>query len=509
VAQFQDRRRFPSTVFGASDLPYPVRTTGLELATNILVFGAVLAASLFLAWTVTRPGAPVGLKGFMLAGGAVAAAASSAYRLWLLKSPWLIFYPDRVEKRELTGWTVISRSDIEGIRAAGSDRGGAYFEIVPQQAGARGIRLRERLKKDPVIAHWLEGVRDLTAEAIAADKSAILADPRYGATEADRAARLDLAKTVAKVFLFACIALAVGLYIFPKPYIVTLPTSIAPLLIAAGLVWGFNGLVIWWGVDKARPTVGAAIFPLLGLSFSSAFSLHLIGAEPLIISAAVAGLAAGALIYSRLNTARRSGVAIAAAAFAGFAAFGVAAMTNVAFDPSPAHIFPVTVNNRTVSGSRSRSYNLWVGPWADQPGGEISVPSDYYDKVSLGQTVCLFRHRGAIGLNWFDVADCPAGLVPQEAQHAGPPPLAPPADPANPYPPEAARLGKEGQVGVRCLVGGDQTFTNCAVVSETPPGLGFGDAAVRKLNGMKFSGSRGPLKPGSQISTTVKFKLRA
>jgi hypothetical protein len=46
------------------------------------------------------------------------------------------------------------------------------------------------------------------------------------------------------------------------------------------------------------------------------------------------------------------------------------------------------------------------------------------------------------------------------------------------YPPDAARRGIDGRAILDCLGGLDGHFTDCAVVFETPPGEGFGKAAL-------------------------------
>src|SRR5579875_3481227 len=47
------------------------------------------------------------------------------------------------------------------------------------------------------------------------------------------------------------------------------------------------------------------------------------------------------------------------------------------------------------------------------------------------------------------------------------------------YPERAMRLGVSGEASVRCRVQNDGSLIDCAVVSETPPGFGFGVASTR------------------------------
>lgn len=47
------------------------------------------------------------------------------------------------------------------------------------------------------------------------------------------------------------------------------------------------------------------------------------------------------------------------------------------------------------------------------------------------------------------------------------------------YPPAARRAGKTGHVILACSVTGGGRLTECVVAEESPPGWGFGEAALR------------------------------
>jgi hypothetical protein len=290
------------------------------------------------------------------------------------------------------------------------------FEVVPNRSEIASVRLRQRLRDDdPAVARWFLGVRDLTAEAVAADKSAVLSDPRCGATEADRAKRLGYAKSVSLVFNLACLALAAWFYFYPKPYLAAWAAVIAAPLVGALIVWGSNGLILW-RASKARPAVTGSVAPALGVSFWSMLNLHLIGASPLIAAALALGLLAGAVAFVRLTTtARRWNAILGVVLIAALLGYGIPAQTNVALDRSPSQMFALRVLDKSVTGSRSRSYNLAVGPWSDQPGGDVSVPASFYDDIPVGGVVCFYRHVGGFNINWFEVDRCPAGVSPADS----------------------------------------------------------------------------------------------
>lgn len=505
---------FPSIPADTTGLPYAVRRRGLELA-YILMFSVMgLAIGAVTGWQAYRE--PSSVPPLFEAGFA-AWALGSVYILAMLPRPYLIFYPDRFEKRGLTGWRTVHRSDIVGIRPSGSDRTGAMFQVVEKQPGAQGVRLHEALRKDPIIARWFKGVHDLNAEAIAADKSALLNDPRYGATPAQREGRLKQAKTVAIAFNVVCVAIGVGIYFTSGYNQLRLAAAVLPPLAGVLLIRLFDGLIVWNASGKARPGIPGAWAPLFAVTIS-ALNLHILDERPLLIAATIGGVAVATIWMTRPSANSRWIALPATAVMAGLAAYGLIALCDVALDASKPQTFPLMVKDRDIRGSRNRSYNIYVDRWSDQPGGQVSVDSDYYARLSIGSTVCIFRRPGALGMAWFDVADCPAGIKPPPppriatatpstgpASSPRPRPARAPSDPF--YPQRAADLGKEGRAVVRCRVAEGPKLTDCHVLSETPPDFGFGDAAARRLTRPQLPIKPEALRGHTTVDIPVNFKL--
>jgi TonB family protein len=496
-------RGFPSAMRNTDGLPYGVRLEGWRLAGVIVGYGACLMITLMIpgvAWWRHDALDPWWIVPLFLAGAAVC-----AWRLWLLRTPDLILYPDRLEKRGLTGeWRVMSRSGIIGTRKAGGDRYGEMFEVVPSDPSECGVILRADIRSRPIVKRWFEGCRDLTAEDIARDRAAVLDDPRYGADQSERARRLKLAKGVVIAFSVACVGVAVWILFTDYDYAAHLVAATGAVIAGWGLVRLSNGLIVWIKA-KARPAAIACFAPAAAAAFK-ALDIHLISAAPLLMAAGACGVLAAVLYAVRKPGGWRS--ALGVAIFTGWGLYGVIVLTDVAPATGSAKVFARTVQDKFATGSRNRSYNLKLDAWDDQPGGGISVPVDFYDSVRVGSLVCVMRRHGALGFDWFEVHACPAGTpIPKPAL---PTPLAAASRPAPdaPYYPAAARdAGKEGKAVVRCKVYRDKYLTECRVLSETPPNLGFGAAALERLQEPGLSVPPGELKGRAVVDIPVNFKL--
>jgi hypothetical protein len=502
---------FPPVMADTSDLPHRVKSRGMELALAIVWICFGLIAGGFGVFILADPNQPP-----MLGAAFIAFGAAALFGLSRILTPYLVLYPDRLERRGLTGWRTLMRSEIQGVRSAGSDRGGALIEIVPRQLGSAAIILRKAVRKDPIVDRWLQDAPDLDALALAAETSAILADERYGATPAERKAHLDRAKQTAIGFSVVCLALAVGMFFVPGQYQAHLALAVIPVAIGAFIVHRSNGLFVWVATTKARPSLIAALAPAASAAFQS-MSIDTIG-DLLLWIAGGGGLAALAIWASIKGGAFQWRSAFGALFVSGIAIYGLGNLVNVAFAPPGVQTYPLLVNGKYTSGSRSTSYHLKVAAWADQPAGSVRVPSDYYYKVEKGSLVCIYRHKGGLGVDWYEVGDCqPGSQAPPEvqaqfeasrntaSQNSQPAaPIGP--SPAN-YPEAAWQAGKEGEARVKCDVAAGPRLTNCQVMSEDPPGLGFGAAALQRVMAPNSGVKLDELKGHDSVIVPVHFKL--
>jgi protein TonB len=102
-----------------------------------------------------------------------------------------------------------------------------------------------------------------------------------------------------------------------------------------------------------------------------------------------------------------------------------------------------------------------------------------------------------------------AGPAPAQAQAAADAASAAAAAPPLRYYPELAqKLGVEGDVTMACTATADGRLTSCTILSETPPGYGFGQTALDLAPSFKLNATAGgePVRPG-KVVVPLNFRL--
>lgn len=79
-------------------------------------------------------------------------------------------------------------------------------------------------------------------------------------------------------------------------------------------------------------------------------------------------------------------------------------------------------------------------------------------------------------------------------------------DLANLYPRGALERGISGHAVIECTVNADGMLDVCHVVSEDPPGQGFGDATLRLKSKFKMHDDAG-IAPGAKIMIPVSWSV--
>ncbi len=85
----------------------------------------------------------------------------------------------------------------------------------------------------------------------------------------------------------------------------------------------------------------------------------------------------------------------------------------------------------------------------------------------------------------------------------------PQAEPATPLPDvEVTAAANQGVVRLECRVNNNGTLRNCIILSETPPGQGFGEAALEGARRARVSPDTvDPDASGAKVRFTTRFRL--
>jgi hypothetical protein len=89
-------------------------------------------------------------------------------------------------------------------------------------------------------------------------------------------------------------------------------------------------------------------------------------------------------------------------------AYGAVTLGNRELDASEPVAHAAKVLGSHVSSGKTTSYYLVLGPWGPRKEAEdVDVGREYYERGSHRETVCVYLFRGAFGIRWFEVWDCP------------------------------------------------------------------------------------------------------
>jgi hypothetical protein len=417
MARLGTSETWPAITVNSTGLPYEVKQRDWHywLALSLGVLGGAALIG-FAAWLDLSRRPPM--------VGVVSIAAIGLFLLvvmYRMSRAALILYPDRIEQRPMFGsMRSLARPAIRGIEAVGQGGQSPKLRLMPIEGHNRAITFSPALMSDPVLQGWLDGVIDLTAEAYEASLAKILADPRYGPTPAARKRRLEIARRVVQGYAWTCAAIGAWAWIYPYPYYWAVSAASLAPLVAAPIIWASRGLIVLASDRKpAHPKIlAAAMPPVLSLIVRTSSDLNLLDPIPVILlSWALGSIISSplAIRYSRNHLMVPVSIVLIGA-FAGFYIYSVAGLLDVSLDRSAPEVFPVLVRSKSVSGSRSRTYNLDVSPWGADRIKLVSVSSGFYDRVQLGDMVCIRRHPGWLHMSWYVVRTCTLKVAP--APHA-------------------------------------------------------------------------------------------
>lgn len=302
------------------------------------------------------------------------------------------------------GERIMRRQDITGRRNIGQK----YVRLDMREG--RPLSMPLELFQQARIGTWLEEIPDAAEIAQAAFLEKIKADTSLGVDAESRVRALTRSRALATglqigavVIYFVsrftneyegwCVALLVAF-----PWIALAVVAMNPKLLRLGL-----------GKDDPRPTVATALlFPAVAL-FIICLDLDVlekVDVWPWAIIPAVF-LATATMVVSRQENGS-AGLRLACALVLGCGyGFSAALVADVMLDTAPSTRYATEVISHSITRGKYTHYYLDLAPWGPRTNGEhLSVSRATYDATSVGASVCMQLHPGALKLPWAGLGSC-------------------------------------------------------------------------------------------------------
>lgn len=378
----------------------------LRVAMSLLVVPFVVGG---VAWPLVAgrlPGSSPS-EGLMLIAVGGALAWLALFGLWTR----VVLEPAAIEIRTLGGTRRVDRSAILSCRVPGTQRHRDSV-ILNVKGEPRPVGTACPLATDAAFKAWFAGLPDASIEEALARQRHAAADPRLGATPAERVALGTRMRSTTRGLTLVALALGAWMVVANHPPAWTLPLLAALPLLAFALCHRWPALF-----SLATPPAGLRgdlggllVVPAVALGVHGWRDLTLLEPLQLLVPTLVAGASLAALaLASCVDLRGRPLMALVIAGLCGVIAAGGLALANAWYDGSPPTQQRVAVAERLKTGGRSPTRSLRL---ATQPNGLPSRVVRVRDAVwfdsAVGAEVCVVQHGGLFQWRWFDVtAACP------------------------------------------------------------------------------------------------------
>lgn len=149
--------------------------------------------------------------------------------------------------------------------------------------------------------------------------------------------------------------------------------------------------------------------PGLVLAMRAILDVHVLDWKPLLVGAAVGGLALVVAIVVGERPRKLWVLALLTPLISGYP-WGALSLANALLDRGAPEVFRVAVRGKHVSGGKHTSRNLELDPWGPvTERKDVAVGPRLYGAVSVGDRVCVALHPGALGVRWYVVLRCRDG----------------------------------------------------------------------------------------------------
>jgi len=304
------------------------------------------------------------------------------------------------------------RTDIEGRRLSPMQYGPPVIRLEPRRESlSRAMSMPQYLDTDAAFEAWMATIPDLDAAEVGESLDSLLDDPAIPGSRDEKLSDLVRARKIANWLTWVSLALLFWLWIYPHPYdlalvcAVVLPWAAVILVARGGPLYKF----IPERNDAAAGLFGPIALPGFALAIRALFDTQVFDWQNMLLAIVATLVVCTLILWFVMSELRDNAASVAAIAFfmAPYA-YGTATLANQQLDFSEPEHFEAKVMGSHISRGKSTEYYLELGPWGPRSEAEdVDVGRGFYERGSRQDTVCVYLYRGALGVRWFQVWDCP------------------------------------------------------------------------------------------------------
>jgi hypothetical protein len=303
------------------------------------------------------------------------------------------------------------REEFSGRRLFPMQYGPPVIKLYPRYSHGSVLTLPQYLKTDAEFDAWFAAIPDIDAEEAKASLDSVLEDSGLEGSKDERLAALTKARRIAQWLRWVALAVTGWLWFYPHPYDLAVACGVvAPwlaVIVAArgGPLYKLNPRPNDAGADLSV----SVMTPGFALAIRALFDTHIFDWQNMLLATIVATAVCMLIMWWAVGELRAStGTTAVIALLMVPYVYGTVTLANMEFDASEPVPYAAKVLGSHIGSGKTREYYLKLGPWGPRAESEdVDVGSEYYGRGSHRETVCVYLFRGAFGIRWFEVWDCP------------------------------------------------------------------------------------------------------
>jgi hypothetical protein len=387
------------------------RTYAPTLGWKVFLFGggcAFVAAGAAIAWFF-RAEPSLGLVLWMQFAG-LACAALGGWLVAFGARYRMVVHRDSVEVHGVFEVRSLRKDQIAGRRLVEVRNSTPLIVIVPKDPAQRALTVSQTIRIDDEFHAWLQELPDQDALDERRFAAEVAANPELGSTPHEREQRVAKLRRMTQGLGLAATGLMLWGFVYPHPYDFVIGALAVMPIVALLVAASSKGLIQINATrgDKRPDVTMALMLPGFALALRAFLDWRILD-WPDALALAAGGAAAMALVLTQVDaTVRKWGVALLLFAVVGFPyAYGTAIAANVLLDESEAQRFETVVRKMHTTSGKHASWSLTIDPWGPVESVEdVEVSRKLYERLAVGDTVCVALFDGALGVRWFWVGAC-------------------------------------------------------------------------------------------------------